>query len=413
MYRLFSYVLLLFILFHIQVIYAQKTDTLGMETMKNRVILFFNNKQADSLYSLTGAAFRKAVPEKQFIDISQNQLFRLGKISKAELDTIRQGVAKYRAALDAGLYSIFISLDTTGRLETFLIRPYKQELKGDVPRTITDNPMQSTLDKKVDSIIQRWMYSDKIVGLSMGLMKDGNFYYYNYGETKKGNKTLPDSLSIYEIGSITKTFTGLLLAKAVINKKIRLDDDVNKYLPKEIPILQQGGDTIKVVHLANHTSGLPRIPAAILVSDKNNPYKDFDNKQLYASLQNIKPENKPGTTYAYSNLGVGLLGVILENIYKMPYEKMVKQFICDKAGMKYTTQTIDEKLKSLFVQGYNADIQPNSLWGFKALSGAGCIRSNVRDMLLYAKRNTAGQTHLNFNKNSHFGLFVYDYCYQN
>lgn len=368
---------------------AQNKYNTPVEKVKGKIILFFNNKQADSLYDLTGADFRKAISEKKFADISQNQLFHLGKINKAEFDTIINGVAKYKTSFDRGVFGMFISLDSLNKLKTFLIKPYKEDVKGPITHTKNDNSMKTVLDRKIDSIFQKFLFKSKIVGLSAGIMKNGEFFYYNYGEVKKGGHQLPDSLSIYEIGSITKTFTGLLLAKAVFDKKIKLSDPVNKYLPDNIPLLKYNNDTIKILDLANHTSGLPRLPLNMLFSDINNPYKNYTNAKLFSFLKQVKIQHKPGTVYEYSNLGVGLLGVILEGVCKMSYEKMIKQFICSKAGMKYTTQSMDERSKAFFVQGYNQELEPHSQWDFKALSGAGCIRSNTHDMLLYAKMQSA------------------------
>jgi CubicO group peptidase (beta-lactamase class C family) len=97
-----------------------------------------------------------------------------------------------------------------------------------------------------------------------------------------------------------------------------------------------------------------------------------------------KLSRKPGEKFEYCNLAVGLLGNILEHINKMPFEKMVKDFICSKAKMNDTKQFLTKSDSVLFVQGYTADIASQSQWDFKALAAAGCIRSNAQDMLTYA-----------------------------
>jgi serine-type D-Ala-D-Ala carboxypeptidase/endopeptidase len=101
----------------------------------------------------------------------------------------------------------------------------------------TDNPRRSTLDSLVHQSVLAYLQDKKAVGVSIAIVKNGMPYFYNYGETKAGNKQLPNRETIYEIGSITKTFTGVLLGKAILDKKIGLDDDIRKYLKDPFPNL--------------------------------------------------------------------------------------------------------------------------------------------------------------------------------
>jgi CubicO group peptidase (beta-lactamase class C family) len=282
---------------------------------------------------------------------------------------------------------MYISLDSAGLLETFLFQPYKKEIKGDYKKTKTDNSLSTELDKKVEAVVQPFMFEGKTVGLSIGILKDGKTYFYNYGETKKGNGQTPSSKNLYEIGSISKTFTGILLAKAVTENKIRLNDPVNKYLPKNIPVIKFGNDTLKIVHLSNHTSGLPPLPDNFGATDLINPYKDYDEKKLLEYLKHASLSRKPGEKLEYCNLAVGLLGYILQQVNKMSFEKMATNYITSKAGMTDTRQFLVKKDSALFVQGYNESILPQSQWDFKALAAAGSLRSNAEDMLKYAALN--------------------------
>ena len=184
------------------------------------------------------------------------------------------------------------------------------------------------------------------------------------------------------------------MAKAIIEKKISLNDAVNKFLPKDIPVIRFGNDTLKIVHLTNHSSGLPPLPDNFGATDLVNPYKDYDETKLNAYLKVAKLFRRPGEKFEYCNLAVGLLGNILERINKMPFEKMVHNFICSMAGMTNTKQFLVKTDSALFVQGYSESILPNSQWDFKALAAAGSLRSNAEDMLKYAAFNlyTADKT---------------------
>ncbi len=376
------------IIFYSLTIYAQDVQKQKVEAMKVKVIKFFNVQNADSLYSLAGEAFKKQLSAEKFNEVCDNNLFPLGNIQSAELVKFEKGTAKYKTTFDQGVFSMFISLDKADKLQVFLFQPYREEVSGDMKKTATDNKLLSEQDKKIDGILQPFMFKSKTVGLSIGVLKDGKTSFYNYGETKKDNRQIPSSKNLYEIGSITKTFTGLLLAKVVIEKKISLNDPVNKYLPKDIPVIKFGNDTLKIIHLSNHTSGLPPLPGNLdLNNNLSNPYKNYDAVRLYAFLKTVTLAQKPGVKFEYCNLAVGLLGTILEKVNKMPFEKIVNNFICAKAGMDATKQMLTKKDSSLFTQGYTETIDVQGQWDFKALGAAGCLRSNADDMLKYAMLN--------------------------
>jgi len=368
-------------------VFAQEAQQQKIDAMQKKVVQFFNAQNIDSLYGLAGTGFKKNLSAATFRTVCENNLFPLGNIKSAEFEKIDKGVSKYKTTFETAILSMYLSLDEDGLLSTFLFQPYKKEITADFKKAKTDNAQLTELDKKIEAIVQPFMYESKTVGLSIGILKDGKTYFYNYGETKKGNGVIPSSKNLYEIGSITKTFTGFLLAKAVIEKKIALNDPVNKYLPIDIPTIKFGNDTLKILHLSNHTSGLSPLPDNFGNDYFVNPYKDYDGEKLLEYLKHASLRRKPGEQLEYCNLGVGLLGYILQQVNKMPFEKMVNEYICSKAGMTDTRQFLLKKDSTLFMQGYTESILPQSQWDFKALAAAGCLRSNTEDMLKYAQFN--------------------------
>ena len=200
--------------------YAQDMKQKKIELLKTAVIQFINEKNIDSLYGLAGEGFKKQLNAAAFTQFCQNNLFPLGKIKSAVLDTIESGVNKYKTIFELGIFFMYLSIDANGKYEAFGFRPYKKAAGGNIIKSKTDNALSTELDNKIESIVQPFMFDSKTIGLSIGVLKDGNAYFYNYGETKKGNGKIPSSKDLYEIGSITKTFTGLLLAKAVIEKSM-------------------------------------------------------------------------------------------------------------------------------------------------------------------------------------------------
>ena len=278
----------------------------------------------------------------------------------------------------------FLGLDKTDKIETILFKPYLDEKAIKNQKAATSNPLVSRLDKEVDSAAQTYINLLPTTGLSIGILVNGKTYYYGYGETAKGNGQLPNEHSIYEIGSISKTFTATLLADAVEKGKVKLDDPVSKYFPDSIPALDYQGAPVTLKTLSNHSSGIPRMPNNFHSSDNNNPYKDYSDQDLYSFYKTFKLDRKPGAQYEYSNLAAATLGVILEKVYNKTYQDLIVEIICDPLGMHETREFIPKNDSVRFVKGYNVEGKYNSPWDFKAMAPAGSIRSTASDMLLYA-----------------------------
>jgi D-alanyl-D-alanine-carboxypeptidase/D-alanyl-D-alanine-endopeptidase len=230
------------------------------------------------------------------------------------------------------------------------------------------------------------MSNKNVVGLSVGILQNGVSHVYNFGETKKGNGQIPTSNTLYEIGSITKTFTGILLAKAVLHGKVKLADDIRKYLPGNYPNLAFADHPIQLVHLSNHTSRLPSQPGIPQTGeDIFNPDIQFTDSMLYRILDEITLDTLPGTRREYSNFAVGLLGIILEKVYGVEYEQLLKKYILRPYGMKQTKISLTKVDLKTLSQGYDVEGNAASYWRNRIAEPAGGIRSTVRDMLLYMK----------------------------
>lgn len=260
--------------------------------------------------------------------------------------------------------------------------------------TRTINHLTNEIDAIVNDAASTFMKDTSRVGLSIGIIKDGKAYTFNYGSTEKGKDFLPTNNTIYEIGSISKTFTGTLLAKAIVDKKIKLDDDIRKYLTGSYPNLEYNGKPIKMVHLVNHTSGLPRflpnkpevfqhpqdsIPLLIASMQKNYTKEIFLN-----DLHNIKLDTIPGFNYKYSNVAAQLLGFILEKVYKKTYGELIEQFISEPLKMKHTEVGIKTNMAGRLAKGYSSTGK-NMPYMPPLLKPAGGIYSSISDMLHYIK----------------------------
>jgi CubicO group peptidase (beta-lactamase class C family) len=211
------------------------------------------------------------------------------------------------------------------------------------------------------------------------------------------SKQLPDpETTIFEIGSLTKTFTSLLLANEVVNGRMRLDAPINRYLPDSIPPLAYHGKPITLQNLANHTSGLPRLPANIFKGkvDPLDPYQHYNTSLLYSFLVNYKTTVEPGKLFSYSNYGAGLLGEILARQAHTTFEYLIVNRICLPLGMKNTAITLNESENRHFAQGYNEKGEATSPWHLASLQGSGAISSTLNDMIKYTQVQMGGASTL-------------------
>jgi CubicO group peptidase (beta-lactamase class C family) len=186
-------------------------------------------------------------------------------------------------------------------------------------------------------------------------------------------------------------FCGILLAQAILEHKVKATDDIRMYLPKgKFKNLEVNGKFIQLIHLANHTSGLSRIPGDIEKDpafDPFNPYAHFTKEMLIKYLETVELVSGPGTNCDYSNTGMGLLGMILENIYCKTFEELVEEKICAPAGMKNTTINLNAEQEALLATGYNTSGNVTPYWTLPATPAAGALRSTPKEMLLFTEKN--------------------------
>jgi CubicO group peptidase (beta-lactamase class C family) len=216
------------------------------------------------------------------------------------------------------------------------------------------------------------------LGLSIGVWKHGERRVFAYGTAK------PDSL--FEIGSISKTFTGLILARMVEEGRVRLDEPVRELLPAGT-VRKPAGQEITLLDLVTHHSGLPRMPDNFNPADWDNPYADYGPQQLYAYLKRHGVAKQEDATFLYSNLGVGLLGQALAERAGRSYPDLLREEITGPLGMGDTVIKLSDEHERRFMQGHDAKHRPVHAWDLDALAGAGAIRSTAGDLLTYLAAN--------------------------
>jgi CubicO group peptidase (beta-lactamase class C family) len=213
---------------------------------------------------------------------------------------------------------------------------------------------------------------------------------YGFGTvTLDGKDQTPDEHTLYEIGSVTKLFTGTLLAQVVLEKKVRLDDPVQPWLPADWKLPRRDDRDITFLHLATHTSGLPSVPKYLTLANALNgttddPYARFDAAAVASVLPTLRLDQPIGSKHDYSNLGVGLLGHALARADRADsYEDLLAKRILGPLGMGETSVRLSDRQKTALAPGHKGSGEPAVGWTFPTLQGAGAVRSNARDMLRF------------------------------
>jgi len=194
-----------------------------------------------------------------------------------------------------------------------------------------------------------------------------------------------DRRTLFEIGSISKVFTALLLADMVNKGEVALDDPAAKYLPPGQKMPERNGRPITLRHLATHRSGLPRMADDMrAVHDPDGPFADYDEKRLLAFLGRCQLTRDPDSEWEYSNLGAGLLGYLLARAAGTDYETLLRERVTRPLRMNDTTITLSPAHAAQHAPAFDAYMRPVKRWDFAILAGAGGIRSNADDMLTFA-----------------------------
>jgi D-alanyl-D-alanine-carboxypeptidase/D-alanyl-D-alanine-endopeptidase len=239
----------------------------------------------------------------------------------------------------------------------------------------------------IDAIVLKHLARTQATGFAVGIIEGKKQASLGYGRVSKGAEAKPRGDTVYEIGSITKVFTTYLLADLAQEGLIRLNDPIKLYLPKDVPAPRSADKEILLSHLATHRSGLVKLPANLLTGESDDPYANYGADRLYDFLKGHRLLWPIDTRYEYSNLGMGLLGHLLERASTMTYEELVVQRIASPLKMHGTRVTLTPAMKDRLAPPYDVNGKPSHNWHFRALAGAGAIRSTVDDLLKFAAAN--------------------------
>tara|TARA_R110002111_G_scaffold2705_4_gene17932 strand:- start:15710 stop:17113 length:1404 start_codon:yes stop_codon:yes gene_type:complete len=267
-----------------------------------------------------------------------------------------------------------------GQRCTFILLLMVVNLCVALPVALSQNLTDQWVTKAAEPLIK-----NRIVdGLSIGYIEGDHSGMVHLGSASRAGKKA-DDLTVYEIGSVSKVFTGLMLADAVVRGEIDLNAAADVTNPAGIRLPSREGRSIKWIDLSTHRAGLPRLPGNIMPTDMTNPYRDYDSKKAAAFLNQYQLPRPPGDSQEYSNLGASVLGYLVSQQAGMSYQQLLQERIAKPLQMTDCTVLLSPDQTTRLATPHDRFGSATQPWTFSDLPGAGGIHATMRDMLRFAK----------------------------
>jgi CubicO group peptidase (beta-lactamase class C family) len=245
-------------------------------------------------------------------------------------------------------------------------------------------------DARVRELGRDWLERTGGVGLSIGIYDRSQRRFFNFGTTQLDGNRTPTKDTVYEIGSISKTFTGQLLARAVVEGRATLNDEPDRYLGEKYPNLARDDEKIRLIHLSNMTSQLvdniPDLTQVQLVTGepieatRMKVIGRYTQQEFLRQLHRVQPRMAPGSNPSHSNVAAMLLGVVLEKIYGESFDTILTREIEKPLRMGRGTLPDDK----LLAKGYTRDNQPLPAFVSTMAWPSSSLRYSTDDLLRYA-----------------------------
>jgi serine-type D-Ala-D-Ala carboxypeptidase/endopeptidase len=265
-----------------------------------------------------------------------------------------------------------LSFDRQAKLQRPTLSPLSYD-PAIAPVEVAD--LQDVLRRDLAHALESGLLSPRTsAGVAIGITCRGVRRAFTFGTAELD--------SIFEIGSVTKTFTGLVLAQLMAQGVVALEEPLRALLPAGI-VTQPPGAEITLQDLVTHHSGLPRMPDNFHPANPANPYADYDISKLYEFLAKHGVAKSLDTSCLYSNLGVALLGQALANRADTSYATLLERTVTVPLALTDTVVTLSEAQRRQFIQGHNSRCEAASAFDFNAFAPAGGLRSTVDDLLTY------------------------------
>jgi len=259
-----------------------------------------------------------------------------------------------------------------------------------IPAPSSTKWSRQDLKTRVDALVQPVMDSGYAVGYAIGLIQGKETLILGYGRTARDSGRTPDGRTLFQVGSITKTFVGVQLADLARRNIVRVDDPIELYLPEFVSVPGWGERKITLLDLATHRSGLPGLPADFLTSPSTTALGgEYTMTQLLKWLSSYRLTRAPGERFEYSNVGIAILGHIVGNIQGKTWEQSCMDTICTPLGMKDTRTVLTPEQQSRLARGHRADLDPVPLEEIGVMGPGGSLISSVEDLSIYVRAHLA------------------------
>jgi serine-type D-Ala-D-Ala carboxypeptidase/endopeptidase len=242
------------------------------------------------------------------------------------------------------------------------------------------NAIQAFLQQRVE-------VEKRDAAIVVGLVNERGSWVISCGKLDNGTDQQVNGDTLFDIASITKPFTGLLLQDMIGRGEMKLDDPVQKYLPASVRMPTRNGKEITLLQLVTHTSGLPHIAPNLEPKRADQPFADYTVEELNTFLSGYQLTRDPGTKFEYSSLGAGLLGHVIAVKARRDYESLVVDRICQPLKMDSTRITLTPDLKARFATGHNQFGEAVPSWHRQTQLGGSALRSTANDMLKFLSAN--------------------------
>lgn len=255
------------------------------------------------------------------------------------------------------------------------------------PTSEQQNPTQDSIERIIAQEVAKLMKVPGYTAVSGAIYIKGKTRQFHYGKLSNGKR--PNSNTIYEIGSITKTYTGLLLSQAVYDHKINLDDDIRSYLDDNYPnLILNNNKPITFRHLITHTSGLPPVincdNGTQTTDEKIACFEHFKKDDFFKELKNVKLIDNSGKNYYYSSAGIQLVGYILEHVYKSSFQELFQKYVFSRSGEQNTFSELKNNGNSnVSVGANNNGVRMPLINGYYKYAGG--LKSSTSSILDYMK----------------------------
>lgn len=348
------------------------------KTAMDHFQLHYNAEQYDDIFNSFSAEMKQALPQESTRQFLTGLKGQAGKIENKAFIGFQQGTyATYKTDFEKAVLAVHLSLDDNNLINGLFIQPYEEPEK--TAHTAV-NALKAYPKEIAEVLFSKTEDFPNHTQVAVAIIQNDRPHYYGMIKMNDTVKPIQNQNKVFEIGSVTKVFTSTVLASLVEDGAIDLTDDINSYYPFSF----KDHTRLNFKNLANHTSGLPRLPENIDLSDETNPYKNYGKSELDQYLQDIlELENEPSKTYVYSNLGAGLLGYTLGLSQKTNFQQLLQEKVFNKYKMK-NTYTSSQNLKAQLVKGQNPEGETTANWDFEALFGAGGILSTAEDLAQFA-----------------------------